>query len=256
MKYIIDFLKKKAKSIEKKVLVAGYPRSGNSWFNYMLANLLGAKWIDIHKPEVRNSDPEIRRRTGWGDKPLSHNSPYAYVIKSHQRRDRVKDIEQYDKIIYLVRDPRDVLVSYFYFRNLHEPKLQNQEIIDIYNKQLVTEKFSELLSEVTQEWKKHYLTWANHEKYILKYEDLLSDTKGELEKVCNYLGYKPPADILTDVVNFYEFEKMSSGRKHGEEDNDKFVRKGIVGDYKNYLSGIQLDEFNTICGPEMRALGY
>ena len=87
--------------------IVSYPKSGNTWFRFILSNLLrqsAEENIDFHSacryvPDIEVHHPELEAL----QRPR--------FIKSHCPR----LIEAYPRVIYLVRDPRDVYVSYFYY---------------------------------------------------------------------------------------------------------------------------------------------
>lgn len=240
----------------RNILVAGYPRSGNSWFNYMLANTLGAKWIDLQKPDVRHANPEVRRRTGWGDVPLSHYSQFEFVHKSHLLPEKIENISQYSNIIYIVRDPRDVAVSYYFFKNVHVPKTYEKKeeinINDILKNKTLWKKH---IIEVADEWSHHTRAWINRNSYLVKYEDLNSDCLTTMINICNHLKCEINVETIKEVVNYFEFEKRT-GRKKGDADISRFERKGISGDYKNYFSFFDRISFKKHAGEMMKLLKY
>jgi len=84
--------------MNKKVLIAGYPKSGKTWLGYMLAYILGAKYVDrIQEPD---SKPTLHKRIleliGGN---LPRKSDYDSVCTTHDRYNYSSDtigLESYD----------------------------------------------------------------------------------------------------------------------------------------------------------------
>ena len=86
------------------IFLVSYPRSGNTWIRFLLGTLITEKKIDWENMEL--GIPDIYRNTN--KKLLKYNRPR--FIKSHHSFD-----ERYSKVVYLVRDVRDVIISYYNF---------------------------------------------------------------------------------------------------------------------------------------------
>ena len=88
------------------MFLVSYPRSGNTWVRFLIANLLKPAGVEIDFHNVQEYVPEINRNNDIIESILSPR-----VIKSHALYDPA-----FPKVIYLVRDGRDVYVSYYYYR--------------------------------------------------------------------------------------------------------------------------------------------
>src|SRR5262250_812152 len=87
------------------VFIVSYPKSGNTWTRFLIANLLyPEKHPDFSNINLVIPDPEaLSKRT-------LAKLPRPRILKSHQYFD-----PRYLRIIYVVRDPRDVLLSQYHF---------------------------------------------------------------------------------------------------------------------------------------------
>ena len=98
----------------KKLLIAGYPKSGNTWLGYMLSYIYGAKYIDLNAPNRKVTlQKEILDLI---DGNLPHKTAYEEVCKTHSSYTYFNGVQgtsldTFDKVIHIVRDPRDIAVS-------------------------------------------------------------------------------------------------------------------------------------------------
>jgi hypothetical protein len=65
-----------------------------------------------------------------------------------------------------------------------------------------------------------------------------------------------PAERMLGIVWQNEFEKLAGGRKIGEESKDSHYRKGVHGDWKNYLNGAHTARIRALCRDIMVQNGY
>src|ERR1044072_8130331 len=92
-------------SDENDVWIVSYPKSGNTWTRFLIGNLVASPevvdWSNIerHVPDIYfNSDPQLGKL------------PRPRYFKSHEAYR-----PEYRRVVFIVRDPRDVAVSYYHF---------------------------------------------------------------------------------------------------------------------------------------------
>src|SRR5467141_466425 len=87
------------------VFLVSYPKSGNTWTRFLVANLVyPEKNPDFSNINELIPDPEAMHKRDL------ERAARPRLIKSHQYFD-----PRYPKVIYIVRDPRDVVLSEYYF---------------------------------------------------------------------------------------------------------------------------------------------
>ena len=173
------------------------------------------------------------------------------------------DFKQLDvdiKGFRVVRDPRDLLVSaYFSWKNSHYHSLEKQM------------KLREMLRNCSMEEGLDYLMkdfdsfktmggWdmsAHSGVLMVRYEDLLSDEYTEFKRIVDHLGIDVDDDLLALCVKKSSFKAMAGKRKKGQENKSSHYRKGVAGDWVNYLPrGSELHaRFMEIHGSLMSELG-
>jgi hypothetical protein len=168
---------------------------------------------------------------------------------------------EYRKAIYIVRDGRDVVVSMYW----HVKRATGMEA-----------DFSDYLTcflsgelNGAGAWHNHVVGWLDSPAFaagnvqLVRFEDLKRNAAAELEKTATFLEIEYNAEQIADAIDagsmesMREREKKSPGVVHFEAGaRIPVVRKGIVGDWRNYFSQDDLDRFNEYCGPVMTRLGY
>ena len=87
----------------KSVLIAGYPKSGNTWLGYLLSFILGAKYQEYDNPEA-NKDlswkKSVIEKISGG---LEFQTDFEFVYKTHDAPRDVRDLVSFDRVIHIVR---------------------------------------------------------------------------------------------------------------------------------------------------------
>ena len=121
-------------------------------------------------------------------------------------------------------------------------------------------------------WADHYNSWTKNNKnlLIIKYEDLISDTKKELLKILNFVNifYKIPIDEtkIDKCLNSTTFENMKNMEEKGffnentvDEKTGKkivFFNTGKKNEWKKNLNSTIKEEIEKKFKKEMVELGY
>jgi hypothetical protein len=236
--------------------VCSYPRSGNTWTRFLIANIL--------YPDQQVSFANIERMVPDADAQSSRymkRAPSPRVIKSHQYFDH-----RYPKVIYIVRDPRDVVLSYYDFSRKAR-KTADDYPIENYVGDFVNGR---LVSASWGTWGENVSTWvsARHNSprfLLLRYEQLLADTEVELARVASFMGICPDRQLIQCAV-----ERSSAGRMRQFEKKEgstwvstknkrtdiAFVGTAISGKWKSKLPAAAIAEIESAWGDLMVQLGY
>jgi len=136
------------------------------------------------------------------------------------------------KKICIIRDPKDKIVSW-HFRAISTGKKKEKRL---------TEKFvlAYLQERVIKEYKA--LLDYNGSVYCMTYEKLREDTPTHIKGAVKYLDMTVSDKIITRMVEEGSFKSMTArdaktaGRDAGEEESTAQIRKGVVGDWRNYMT--------------------
>ncbi len=243
------------KDVKHNFLLAGYPKSGNTWCGYILCHLLGAKYVDLHKPhEPPTADPRVRQLTGWQNSTAGQLPIFA---KTHSLPSDLKVLEDYPKRALIVRDPRDVAVSaYHYYQNVRhqqgpDPSERRNNCCRAYV------SFKGNLLAVAREWPEHTRAWLDVDGIaVIRYEDLLTDTVASIFRLADKLKIEVDVPAVEESVRHFTFESLSGGRIRGQTQNNSFFRKGVSGDYRNYFGPIDHCLFAGLLPRDLRKRFY
>lgn len=162
--------------------------------------------------------------------------------KRPKELEKSKTVYKQNKVVFLIRDPRDVIVSLYFqkTRRVHQYTGPLSEFL-----YLEQGSFDSLLH--------FYNIWAKNRNVpkdflLIRYEDIHADPQGELRGVLNFIGLQEiPDDIIHEAVQYASFENMrqietenrfnsKSLRAGNESDYESYkTRKGIVGGFRGYL---------------------
>ena len=213
-------------------LIISYPKAGRTW-----ARMLLAKYAEINKMDLSK---EMVASGHWS------------VAEALNRHDLTKK-----KIIYLSRDPRDIVIS-LYFEWTHRKKKFKGTL-------------SQFIANYFEEPIHHYNQWSRTQVKIfheIRYEDLHSKTNLMLKLLILVLGMDYRKDVIKRIIEECSFDKMREIEKQGgglladykghfgkhfkSDDPESFrVRKGKVGGYVDYMTPEDIEYCNermkTLC---------
>ena len=235
--------------------LVSYPRSGNTWTRFLIANLLFAD----HKVSFLNIDYLMPDPFNITRRELA-KIPRPRLIKSHEYFD-----PRYKKVIYIVRDPRDVVISYYYFY------LKQGFIEDGYPLDRFIRRFVEgAVDPEFASWGENVMSWiatrSGHPGFILlRYEDLKANTAKELAKVGKFFGVQTDSENLERAVQLSSAERMRELEKREENQwigtrtkrkDVPFIRTAAAGSWKSSLTRDDIAKIENAWAPVMAVLGY
>ena len=177
----------------------------------------------------RNSMEYVRR--------LQHR---PRVIKTHLPISILPDgILDKCKVIFVARNLKDMAVSYYYHYKLMNPGLTFAEFMDVYNDDLVL--MTPMMPMVREAWEMK----EHKNMFFVTYEEMKSDFDAYLDRLAGFLGAtdigNEEKSLLKGHVDIERFRHNPAVNKSAEIPHDPslglaFIRKGAVGDWKNYFT--------------------
>jgi hypothetical protein len=232
--------------------VVSFPKSGATWMNFLMANIhLRASGLE-RRPTFFNITDIIPDIHYSRDIRAGYVLPFPgyRVFKSHDVYN-----PYYKKVIYIVRDPRDVMVSYFNF-SVGLGAYAGDISSFVRSKDFGIETWCEHLDG----WLKR--SPASLRIHFIRYEDLIRDAFGTLQKMYALLGHHLDESLLSESIDASSFKSMKSLEmeySHGKRvssTNLKFMRKGHSGDWSGELSADDVEYINQKAKNWIQHFGY
>jgi hypothetical protein len=237
-------------------MIVSYPRSGNTWTRFLIANLLYPS-EDVTFVNIERLIPDT---SSISNRALKRARSPRY-IKTHEYFDH-----RYPKVIYIVRDPRDVALSYYNF-SLKYRHIQDGYPIENYVQDFVN---GTLISAGWGTWAENVATWVSTRNgskrfLLLRYEDMLERTDKELLRVAQFLGITPKPETIERAIRnssaerMRELEKIQQDQWVATKDRRKdipFVRQAKADGWRKNLPQASVFEIETAWGHLMTSLGY
>ncbi|XP_025221649.1 bile salt sulfotransferase [Theropithecus gelada] len=162
-------------------------------------------------------------------------------------------------VIYLMRNPRDVFVSGYFFWNsvkfVKKPKSWEQYFEWFCQGNVIYGSwFDHIHGWMPMREKKNFL--------LLSYEELKQDTRRTVEKICQFLGKTLEPEELNLILKNSSFQSMKENKMSNfsllsvdfVEEKAQLLRKGISGDWKNHLTVAQAEAFDKLFQEKMTDL--
>lgn len=234
--------------------LVSYPKSGNTWARFLIANLMRPNdKIDFSNVNRMIPGPEVTRNRDL------MRTPRPRMIKSHQYFD-----PRYPRVIYIVRDPRDVVVSQYHFQR------KRHVVADQFPLSEYVSRFVQGKTSFYGSWGEHVAGWlaTRHGRpgfLLLRYEDMVEDTARELTKVASFLGLNATAETIVQAVERSSADRMRTLEKSQAQlftstkntrQDIPFVRAAKAGGWRDSLPEELALQLDAAWGHLIQWLGY
>uniref|UniRef100_A0A8C4M7T7 Sulfotransferase n=1 Tax=Equus asinus asinus TaxID=83772 RepID=A0A8C4M7T7_EQUAS len=195
------------------LVIASYPKAGTTWTQEIV--------------DLIQNDGDIKKSRRA---PIQLRQPFL------------------EWIIYVARNAKDNMVSYYYFQRMNKG-LPDPGSWDEYFETFLAGKV------VWGSWYDHVKGWwrkkDSHPILYLFYEEMMKDPKREIRKVMEFLGKDLKEEILDKIVYNTSFDVMKKNPMTNyinevrmNHNLSPFMRKGVIGDWKNQFTETQNKRFN------------
>ena len=227
--------------------LVSFPKTGRTWLMYMINQIKEQGNHRLKKEKYfifkEHDNSEIILEDGTRNNPLD---VFKFTSRFRYRR---------GKVIFLVRDPRDVIVSHFH------------QVTKRAKKPFIFNSISEFVKDDILGFKRiiyFYNLWYFQKQkpkdfLLIKYEDLLENGIQTLSEITSFLNISITTNNLQEIYHQSSSDKMRKKEKanqlegfndFGKSRDQLKVRNARIGGYKSELS----EEDILYCNKEMKNL--
>lgn len=225
--------------------IVSFPKSGNTWIRAFIANLY-ADNIDFIN--LRNIIPGINNLNCVPKTNLNmYTSHYPFFPFS-------------GKVLYIIRDPRSVAVSYFYYQKKYKRIPNEMEFHDFFYNEFLNDKY-----DVFGNWYQNTSSWVyssneNKNFFLLKYEDMVNNEFEYGKKIVDFYELPFSDDQIKNALekssfnNLKEIEQKQKEKIKKWKDGDNsinFFRAGKTDEWKEYFDNTMqkalFQKYSKIC---------
>ncbi|GMR46406.1 hypothetical protein PMAYCL1PPCAC_16601, partial [Pristionchus mayeri] len=242
---------------EDDIVIASYPKSGTTWVSEILSAIVHGEDTDALSSimlEIRAPWLELDRSI----LPAGHflNCPSAKFSKTKNvwiTHLPLRHLPASIKLLYMARNPKDQAVSYYHFHKMTRYLGQQND--------LAWDDFFSLFCSGALcwgDWFDHVLAYwkfaqANPNAKFIFYEDLKKDLLKGVTELEKFIDTHLTLERRSWVVEHCSFEAMKDNTMANrsllpnfDDKIGKFMRKGIVGDWKNCFTTTQSEAFDEL----------
>ncbi len=270
------------------IWIASYPKSGNTWMRAFLHNyirrpqtpydidkLTDLTASDINAGRYRRYDPRPASQYSIADvqrmRPLVHRDltgldTTLVFVKTHNARLTVAGVPLITPAVtagafYLVRDPRDVAVSY----SRHRGRSIDDTIAFMADPEAATGGTDTKVYERQGTWSDHVLSWTappSPRVRVVRYEALLESPLATFGQLIQWLGGAPEPDRLARAVQFSSFQELRAQEQakgfteRVAGSTAPFFGTGRSGTWRTELTPAQQARIERDHGAMMQLFGY
>ena len=206
-------------------ILSSFPRSGSTWVRFVFCHLLDLTG-ELEQEVNFTSLDEIMVELG-GNNLLE---PWEYqtlprIIKTHRSFNPV--FHRARGRIGIIRDPRDVMVSYYHFFRDMKGCFQGDFSTFIHSRKWGLEP-----------WFKHYYSWKDHWNLVLQYRALRADPVGEISRTLDFMNLEFSSEIVQEAVersSFKRVQELETERGKPVGSHSRMARKGEVRQWVDYF---------------------
>lgn len=262
------------------VWIASYPRSGNTWVRFLIANLL-YKRITASS-ELQSFVPDVHEGSGvdhlYGGKTTYVKTHWKYDAQLPLRQDTVG-------AIYIIRHPLQVVVSnlnYFILRAgeryFHASEREKARMRTKYVEDFIAHGGApEWLGHGMGTWPGNVATWVGNDvafpTLVVRYEDMKSDPADFVARLCEFLSLKKTKEEVEAAVAASSFDSLrameerevaqqisslfsqrsfAASQAHGRH----FMNEGRIDSYRRVLTPEQIEAARARFEPLAKHFGY
>ncbi|MCP4310023.1 MAG: sulfotransferase domain-containing protein [Bacteroidetes bacterium] len=273
------------------VWLASYPKSGNTWFRIFLSNLLSDShqpvninnltettissnrsiidsFLGIHSSElsaeeIDNLRPQVFRRFSDEMEETAYVKTHeAWTLNSRGFPLFPKEITK--GVLYIVRNPLDIAISYSYHNNASIDEtisVLNSDSSSLNGKKY---KIDIQTQQILKSWSNHVNSWTENSKlpvHVIRYEDMLDHSLNTFKRASDFLNLEYEESEIKDALARSSFDTLKAmetetGFRERGMHSEAFFRKGRSNEWETGLTKQQIKDIVEPHHKVMKKFGY
>jgi hypothetical protein len=277
--------------LKKIVWLASYPKSGNTWFRAFLTALLnpGLTEIDInnmHPSTIASSRQLFDELTGISSSDLTSDEIDRLRPMVYRQNAKESDEIIYQKVhdaftvlpdgkslfpeditkavVYFIRNPLDIAVSFAHHLNISIDKTISLMDNPNYAFCPYNDRLHNQLRQKLRTWSGHVKSWVDNSGLpliVIRYEDMKVKPIETFAKVITFMGLDKNMHEIEKALELSSFDRLKkqeekNGFLEKNTSSPSFFRKGLSGDWENFLSPDQVKRIKEHHGSMMNRFEY
>ncbi len=255
-----------------KVIISGYPKSGNTWVTRLVAELLQCPvsgfWMasENYKEIAREGEDRVSKFECY----KSHH-PFKHFEKKLNGSNNIR-------LINVIRDPRDIAISgsnFFLLENarmlavkrllsnisgekLYRTLLRTLKSLSVdpsvysYTGDARIDKMIEILINGNRDINKWLIPWGDYvtpyldnDVFFVKYERMLSNPEVECNRILSYLGLARTEGEIEKAIELQSLDKVKQKFLEAKDyRKSNFLKSGQSGKWRLKLNQNQKSKFS------------
>ncbi|XP_072317319.1 sulfotransferase family 2, cytosolic sulfotransferase 3 isoform X2 [Eucyclogobius newberryi] len=166
------------------------------------------------------------------------------------------------KVIYVMRNPKDVIVSFYYFHQM-AGFLEDPGTFDEFLDKFLDGKLA------FGKWTDHVKSWKNAKLgdriMFISFEEMKEDLPAAVRRMSTFLGKNLSEEVIHKIAEHCSFDAMKNNpmsnfslvpKVYMDSDKSQFLRKGVAGDWRKHFTSEQLSRFRSIISKDLEGESF
>ncbi|XP_044194622.1 sulfotransferase 2B1-like isoform X1 [Thunnus albacares] len=244
-------------------VIVTYPKSGTTWMQEIVPLIMsGGDPASVESLPNWDRVPWLEEHRACALKLDERPSPRMFATHYHYNMMPPSFFEVKPKVIYVMRNPKDVFTSSFHYYGmtsfLVNPGSQSEFLHKFLDGKVMFGS-----------WFDHVKGWLNAEDkeriMYISYEEMIMDLKDSVGRIAQFLKKSLDTEVIEKIADRCVFKNMKKNkmsnysavpREFMDQTKSEFLRKGIAGDWKNQLTGAEVEHFDAVYKDKMKDVKY